>query len=162
VNLTELSTQELMAHAETVRAEIARRRVLASAEQQVKDLNERYLEAEGAVRGQAWKAPTGAHNAYPQGWQVLHLGKRWESLLAANVWEPGTSGWREIVPDTPVPTVPAFLQPTGAHDAYKIGDLVLFQGQVYESTINGNVWSPAAYPAGWKLATVGPAGLKPV
>jgi hypothetical protein len=44
-------------------------------------------------------------------------------------------------------------QPTGAHDAYKVGDKVTFDGKVYESTINGNVWSPTAYPAGWKLVT---------
>lgn len=43
-----------------------------------------------------------------------------------------------------------FVQPTGAHDAYKIGDKVKFNGLTYESVINGNVYSPTAYPAGWK------------
>jgi len=28
---------------------------------------------------------------------------------------------------------------------------VSYNGKIYESTINGNVWSPEAYPAGWKL-----------
>lgn len=42
-------------------------------------------------------------------------------------------------------------QPTGAHDAYKKGDRVLFNGSVYESLIDGNAYSPTAYPAGWKL-----------
>ena len=42
-------------------------------------------------------------------------------------------------------------QPTGAHDAYNTGDQVLFNGSIYESLINANVWSPAVYPAGWKL-----------
>jgi hypothetical protein len=36
----------------------------------------------------------------------------------------------------------------GAHDAYKIGDRVRFNGKVYESRINANVWSPSGYPAG--------------
>jgi len=27
---------------------------------------------------------------------------------------------------------------------------VTFEGKVYESTIDANVWSPTAYPAGWK------------
>lgn len=45
---------------------------------------------------------------------------------------------------------PEFVQPTGAHDAYKKGDKVTFENKVYESTIDSNVWSPAAYPAGWK------------
>lgn len=46
---------------------------------------------------------------------------------------------------------PAWEQPTGAHDAYQIGDRVMFNGHVYESLINANVWSPTGYPAGWKL-----------
>lgn len=41
-------------------------------------------------------------------------------------------------------------QPTGAHDAYNIGDVVNYNGTIYESLIDGNVYSPEAYPAGWK------------
>lgn len=48
-----------------------------------------------------------------------------------------------------------FVQPTGAHDAYQIGDRVTFEGNIYESVIDNNVWSPTAYPAGWTL--IGPA-----
>lgn len=43
-----------------------------------------------------------------------------------------------------------WVQPTGGHDAYNIGDCVLFNGNTYESLINSNVWSPAVYPAGWQ------------
>ena len=43
-----------------------------------------------------------------------------------------------------------FVQPTGAHDAYNLGDRVRYGGKVYESVINGNVWSPDVYPDGWK------------
>lgn len=46
--------------------------------------------------------------------------------------------------------IPDFVQPTGAHDAYKIGDQVMFEGKVWESLIDANVWSPTAYPQGWK------------
>jgi hypothetical protein len=46
---------------------------------------------------------------------------------------------------------PEWVQPTGAHDAYQIGDRVMFKGAVYESKINANTWSPAVYPAGWRL-----------
>ena len=42
------------------------------------------------------------------------------------------------------------MQPTGAHDAYNKEDRVSFDGGNYESVIDGNVWSPSAYPAGWK------------
>ena len=43
---------------------------------------------------------------------------------------------------------PEFVQPTGAHDAYKKGDKVTFEGKHYISLIDANVYSPSAYPAG--------------
>lgn len=49
--------------------------------------------------------------------------------------------------------IPVWVQPTGAHDAYNIGDQVHFptdKDAVFESVINANVWSPTGYPAGWK------------
>ena len=50
----------------------------------------------------------------------------------------------------PEPEIPEWVQPTGAHDAYNVGDRVRYQGKIWESTINGNVWAPDVYPAGWK------------
>lgn len=44
-----------------------------------------------------------------------------------------------------------WIQPTGAHDAYKKGDKVTYKGQHYISLIDNNSWSPEAYPAGWEL-----------
>ena len=44
---------------------------------------------------------------------------------------------------------PVWSQPTGAHDAYNKGDIVNYNGTLYMSTIDGNVYSPDAYPAGW-------------
>ena len=41
------------------------------------------------------------------------------------------------------------VRPSGAHDAYNLGDRVRYGGKVYESIIDGNVWSPDVYPAGW-------------
>lgn len=40
-------------------------------------------------------------------------------------------------------------QPT-AENAYKKGDKVRYNGKVYESLIDNNVWSPEGYPAGWR------------
>ena len=37
---------------------------------------------------------------------------------------------------------PIWSQPSGVHDAYNIGDIVNYNGQLYESLLNGNVWSP--------------------
>ena len=90
--------------------------------------------------------------AYPQGW---------EEVTAAG--DPGTTPepGTEPEPETPTEpgteqepgqdpetggeetgeTVPAFVQPTGAHDAYQTGDRVTYNGQIYESTIDNNVLS---------------------
>lgn len=46
---------------------------------------------------------------------------------------------------------PEFVQPTGAHDAYAKGAKVTYKGAHYESLIDANVYSPEAYPAGWRL-----------
>ena len=45
---------------------------------------------------------------------------------------------------------PVWSQPTGAHDAYNTGDIVNYNGVLYKSLINGNIYSPEAYPAGWE------------
>lgn len=48
---------------------------------------------------------------------------------------------------------PVWSQPTGAHDAYNKGDIVDYNGTLYQSLIDGNVHSPEAYPAGWEVYT---------
>ena len=45
---------------------------------------------------------------------------------------------------------PEFVQPTGAHDAYSVGDKVTFNGKRYVCKLANCVWSPDAYPAGWE------------
>ena len=46
---------------------------------------------------------------------------------------------------------PVWSQPTGAHDAYNTGDIVNYNGTLYKSLIDGNTYSPEAYPAGWEV-----------
>ena len=112
-----------------------------------------------------WVQPLGATDAYKLGDIVMHKEKKWKSSIDNNVWEPGVYGWEEVTestgggggtaePETPsTETIPDFVQPTGAHDAYKKGDKVKFEGKVYESLIDANTYSPSAYPAGWKEIT---------
>lgn len=52
--------------------------------------------------------------------------------------------------EEPSDEYPEYVQPTGGHDAYKIGDKVTFEGKKYECLMNGCVWTPKAYPQGWK------------
>lgn len=49
-------------------------------------------------------------------------------------------------------TIPDWEQPT-AENAYMKGDKVRYNGKVYESLIDNNVWKPDEYPAGWKEVT---------
>ncbi|MDU2648309.1 carbohydrate-binding protein [Anaerococcus vaginalis] len=49
--------------------------------------------------------------------------------------------------------VAEFKQPTGAHDAYKKGDKVLFNGKVYKSKIDANTFSPDQFADGWEEVT---------
>lgn len=44
---------------------------------------------------------------------------------------------------------PEWVQPTGAHDAYNIGDKVTYNGNRYVCTVNGNVYAPDVN--GWTL-----------
>jgi hypothetical protein len=110
----------------------------------------------------AWRQPTGAQDAYPLGRWVAHKGANYYSLIAANVWEPiPTSTLWQI---SPVPPPAPWVQPTGAHDAYKIGDRVTktVSGRtetLWESKIAANTtvpggdstfdrwWKPVSAPA---------------
>ena len=48
---------------------------------------------------------------------------------------------------------PIWSQPSGAHDAYNTGDIVNYNGTLYQSTIDGNAWAPDVYPDGWTVYT---------
>lgn len=48
---------------------------------------------------------------------------------------------------------PVWSQPTGGHDAYNKGDIVNYNDTLYQSTIDGNIWVPDAYPGGWVVYT---------
>lgn len=111
----------------------------------------------------AYVQPLGAHDCYPLGAGVSEGGRNYVSLHPANVWPPSTPHpglWREVPVKTPDPTpeeppaeeseVADFVQPTGAHDAYAIGDRVRFDGHTYRSLIDGNAYSPTEYPQGWE------------
>lgn len=50
----------------------------------------------------------------------------------------------------PVEEYPEYKQPTGAHDAYKVGDKITFEGKKYTCVLNNCVWSPSEYPSAWK------------
>ena len=151
MDLTEYTDEQLNELEQALAEERDRRYIMANMPEQIEQLIASYQDANGLGTGEEWVQPTGAHDAYRNGAVVTHNGKTWESLTPANVWEPGVSGWREAVAEGAGPA--EWVRPTGAHDSYKKGDRVRFKGKNYESLRDGNVWSPAAYPAGWKELT---------
>ena len=64
-------------------------------------------------------------------------------------WMPSATPalWKTVSVDE----YPEWVQPTGAHDAYNIGDKVTYNGQHYVCTSNANVYAPDVY--GWDLIT---------
>lgn len=46
---------------------------------------------------------------------------------------------------------PVWSKPSGAHDAYNTGDIVDYNGTLYKSLIDGNIYSPDEYAAGWEV-----------
>lgn len=50
----------------------------------------------------------------------------------------------------PVDEWPEYKQPTGAHDAYHVGDKIAYNGKHYTCIYDGCVWTPDAYPQGWR------------
>lgn len=83
----------------------------------------------------------------PQLYQVL------QDHTSAEEWTPdtATSLYKKI--GVTEEGYPEWVQPLGATDAYNTGDIVSYNGTLYRSTIDGNVWSPDAYPAGWERYT---------
>lgn len=88
-------------------------------------------------------------------------GKLWEVIqqhTTQDDWRPPSvpALFKEVAPaqtEEGDEIVPEWKQPTGGHDAYNVGDKVLFDGKVYESVIDANTWSPSDYPQGWREVT---------
>ena len=53
-------------------------------------------------------------------------------------------------PIGPIEEYPEFVQPTGAHGCYNTGDKITYNGKKYICKMNGCVWAPGVYPAGWE------------
>lgn len=93
-----------------------------------------------------WVQPTGAHDAYSADAVVSHGGKAWRNLTPANVWAPGVTGWRLLWASEQ--SAPAWVSPTGAHDAYRLGAIVTHKGKTWKNTgSDANVWEPGVF--GW-------------
>ena len=67
-------------------------------------------------------------------------------------WTPDVSPslFAKVLIDPTGETIPDWVQPDSTN-AYMIGDKVKYEGVVYVSLIDNNIWSPVDYPAGWQI-----------
>ena len=79
----------------------------------------------------------------PQLYQVL------QDHTSAAEWTPDTATSLYKAIGVTSEGYPEWAQPLGASDAYNTGDIVSYNGKLYKSTIDANVWAPDVYPAGW-------------
>lgn len=93
--------------------------------------------------------------SYEVGRYLLYKGVLYKVLQAhtsQDTWTPDVTAslYAKVLIDPTGETIPDWEQPSGTN-AYMTGDKVRFEGNVYESLIDNNIWSPTAYPAGWKV-----------
>ena len=84
-----------------------------------------------------------------------HLFKVNQDHTSAAQWVPGETGTESLYTNLEMAGdgYLVWTQPTGAHNAYNTGDIVHYPTEddpLYKSLIDGNVWSPDAYPQGWE------------
>lgn len=80
-------------------------------------------------------------------WYDEKLYKVIQAHTVQSDWTPDTAV--SLYTEVSIEEWPQWVQPSGAQDAYNIGDKVTYNGEHYISAIDNNTWSPDAYPAGW-------------
>ena len=94
------------------------------------------------------------NKAYIKDERVSYEGILYKCLQAhtsQDAWTPvvATSLWAKVlIPDENV--IPEWEQPDSTNP-YMKGDKVMFNNEIYESTIDNNVWAPNVY--GWTLVS---------
>ena len=101
-----------------------------------------------------WSAASVAYKVDDVVRHADHLYRCEQAHTSQESWTPDASAslWSRI--DIAGDGVDVWTQPTGAHNAYDTGDRVHYPtagDPIYVSTIDGNTWSPDAYPQGWQL-----------
>lgn len=112
-----------------------------------------YPDADGPVYESLIDNNVWSPEAYPAGWQIVveeteSDGGESGTETATEVSGSGSEGG-EVNETESSEEVAEWVQPT-ATNPYMTGDRVLYNGTVYESVIDNNVWDPVSYPAGWQ------------
>ena len=91
---------------------------------------------------------------YIKGQYINHEGVLYKVLqdhTSQEGWTPNAtpSLFTKVLVDPSGETILDWIQPDSTN-AYMKGDKVKFEGLVYESLIDNNIWSPSAYPTAWQ------------
>ena len=110
------------------------------------------LDDETALTGVELFPPWSVGKAYATGDRVQHEGTLYKCVQAHTSqadWTPPVTPalWTAVSLDE----YPAWVQPTGAHDAYRKGDKVTHNGKHWTSDVDNNTWEPGVY--GWTEVT---------
>lgn len=81
--------------------------------------------------------------------KVNYNGNTYFSLIENNQNKPIDENYWSII-ETNIENIQEWKQPESTN-GYFIGDKILFEGNIYESLIDNNVWSPETYSAGWQI-----------
>lgn len=97
----------------------------------------------------------GNDHFYEGGDRVSYNGELYKVLQAHSSqhgWTPtdAPSLFALVLPGQDGTEIGEWVQPDSTNP-YMIGDRVTYNGKVYESAIDNNIWSPDAYPQGWTL-----------
>lgn len=106
------------------------------------------LSDETALTGVELFPPWSVGKSYATGDRVQHEGTLYKCVQGhtsqADWTPPATPAlWTAVSIDE----YPAWVQPTGAHDAYRKGDKVTHSGKHWTSDVDNNTWEPGVY--GW-------------
>ena len=110
------------------------------------------LDDETALTGVELFPPWSVGKAYATGDRVQHEGTLYKCVQGHTSqadWTPPVTPalWTAVSIDE----YPAWVQPTGAHDAYSKGDKVTHSGKRWTSDVDNNTWEPGVY--GWTEVT---------
>lgn len=77
--------------------------------------------------------------------------EEWETTVEERLAKLEGASTEPGKPEKPADEWPEYVQPTGAHDAYHVGNKITYNGKHYTCIYDGCVWTPDAYPQGWQL-----------
>lgn len=157
MDFTEMTDEQLYELVIAAETELGRRQSLATFDAQIAEV---VKAARGNVipdrgKGEPWEPVTSYEDVYFKGDETTHNGKYWVSNIDNNAGEPGVSGWTEQPTEDEDGNIeyPVITTPAGYEDVKAKGFIGWWpdrDGQLYESLIDSNQWTPETAPQHWK------------